>query len=72
MAQKKLTPKSPIDQRVPEIIRLLDEAHPDAECALVHNNAFELLVRRSFADYVFLWIQRAGKEYGVSTVISRM
>lgn len=31
--------------------------------------AYELLVRRSFADYVFLWIQRAGKEYGLKTVI---
>ena len=25
--------------------------------------AFELVVRRSFADYVWLWLQRAGREY---------
>lgn len=36
-------------------------ALPDGAC--------ELLVRRSFADYVFLWIQRAGKEYGLKTTI---
>jgi len=29
------------------------------------DQAYELLVRRSFADYVCLWIQRAGKEYGL-------
>ena len=44
MSKKSLTTKSPIDERVPEIIHLLAEAHPDAECALAHNNAFELLV----------------------------
>lgn len=27
------------------------------------DNAFELIVRRSFADYVWLWLQRAGREY---------
>lgn len=29
---------------------------------------YELLVRRSFADYVWLWLQRAGKEYGLQGV----
>lgn len=26
---------------------------------------YELVVRRSFADYLWLWMQRAGKEYGL-------
>lgn len=29
------------------------------------DDAFELVVRRSFADYVWLWLQRAGKEYNM-------
>ncbi|MFT5894874.1 MAG: sarcosine oxidase subunit gamma [bacterium] len=29
------------------------------------DNAFELVVRRSFADYVWLWLQRAGREYNM-------
>ena len=27
------------------------------------NDSFEIIVRRSFADYVWLWLQRAGREY---------
>lgn len=27
---------------------------------------FEILVRRSLADYLWLWLQRAGREYGMS------
>ena len=30
--------------RAPEVVALLAEAYPDAECALVHDSAFELLV----------------------------
>ena len=26
---------------------------------------YEILVRRSFADYLWLWLQRAGREYGL-------
>ena len=26
---------------------------------------YELIVRRSYADYLWLWLQRAGKEYGL-------
>ena len=39
-----LTPNSPPQERVGEIIRLLREAHPDAECALVHEDSLQLLV----------------------------
>ena len=39
-----LTARSAKKKRLPEIIRLLEEAHPDAECALHHRNALELLV----------------------------
>lgn len=34
---------APADERIDEIIRRLGLAHPDAECALHHRNAFELL-----------------------------
>lgn len=37
-------PFSPDSQRLPEILRLLHAAHPDAQCALDHTNALELLV----------------------------
>ena len=36
-------------------------ALPDAE--------YELIVRRSFADYVWLWLQRAGAEFGLGAVL---
>ncbi|MEM7133292.1 MAG: endonuclease III [Chloroflexota bacterium] len=39
-----VTLKSPQEERLAEIIRLLHEAYPDAECALNHKNALELLV----------------------------
>lgn len=29
------------------------------------DDAFELIIRRSFADYVWLWLQRAGNEYNM-------
>jgi endonuclease-3 len=39
-----LTPESPAPKRLPEILRRLRGAHPDARCALDHSNPFELLV----------------------------
>jgi endonuclease-3 len=39
-----LTPDSPASKRLPAILRRLRQAHPDARCALDHNNPFELLV----------------------------
>jgi len=32
----------------------------------IDTNCFELLLRRSFADYIWLWIQDASKEFGLS------
>lgn len=34
------------------------------------NAEYELIVRRSFADYVWLWLQRAGAEYGLGAVLA--
>ena len=39
-----LTVDSPKEERLPEIIRLLHETYPEAECALIHKTALELLV----------------------------
>lgn len=39
-----LAPDSPPAARMPELIRRLREAHPDAHCELVHNNPLQLLV----------------------------
>jgi len=39
-----LTPDSPAVARMPEIVRRLRAAHPDARCALDHTSPFELLV----------------------------
>src|SRR5438067_7338895 len=36
--------KSQLKERTEKIIKLLKRAHPDAKCALVHSNAFELLI----------------------------
>lgn len=45
MATKsQITADSPVEKKIIEIIRLLRLEHPDAECALVHRNALELLV----------------------------
>ncbi|NOX60750.1 MAG: endonuclease III [Chloroflexi bacterium] len=41
---KSLTPDSPPQERIGEIIRRLRAAHPDACCALHHRNPYELLV----------------------------
>ncbi|MBV7330043.1 endonuclease III [Chloroflexi bacterium TSY] len=43
-ANNQLTSESSAEERMPEIIRLLHLAHPDAHCALVHRNELELLV----------------------------
>lgn len=39
-----LTARSPAKKRMPELIARLRAAHPDAECALRHDNAWQLLV----------------------------
>lgn len=39
-----LTPDSPAQERMPEIMHRLREAHPDARCALDYSNPYELLV----------------------------
>jgi endonuclease-3 len=40
----RLEPTAPATTRIPEILRRLYVAYPDARCALDHRNAFELLV----------------------------
>lgn len=42
--QKPLTAKNAASKRIGPLLALLHEAYPDAECALHHKNAFELLV----------------------------
>lgn len=39
-----LTPQSAVAERLPELMRRLRAAHPDAHCALNHTNPVELLV----------------------------
>jgi len=36
-----------------------------ASIRALSDDSFEIIVRRSFADYVWLWLQRAGREYGM-------
>ncbi len=43
-AKKKLTRDSPIDQRSPEIVRILSDTYPDAKVALNFSNPLEMLV----------------------------
>lgn len=43
-ARKALGRDSPVEQRAPEIIRLLSETYPDAKVALRFSNALEMLV----------------------------
>ncbi len=43
-ARKALGRDSPVEQRAPEIIRLLSETYPDARVALRFSNALEMLV----------------------------
>ncbi len=44
MIDSTLTAASPAGERLPEIVRLLREAHPDAKCALDYENPLQLLV----------------------------
>jgi endonuclease-3 len=39
-----LNASSPAQERLPEVLRLLRALHPDAKCALDHENALQLLV----------------------------
>ena len=39
------------------------KTHATIRC--VEINRYELIIRRSFADYVWLWIQNAAREYGL-------
>lgn len=39
-----ITPDSPVEERMDEILRLLHQEYPDAHCALNHSNELELLV----------------------------
>jgi endonuclease-3 len=41
---RRLTRESPIEERAPEIVRLLSEAYPDAKVALRFSNPLEMLV----------------------------
>ncbi|MSP13990.1 MAG: endonuclease III [Chloroflexi bacterium] len=43
-ASPPLTTVPPATERLPEILHRLQTTHPDAKCALDHNNALELLV----------------------------
>jgi endonuclease-3 len=42
--KKKLTRDSPVEERAPEIIRILEETYPDAKVALKFTNPLEMLV----------------------------
>ena len=44
MAKRRLTRDDPIEQRAPEIIRILSETYPDAKVALRFSNPLEMLV----------------------------
>ncbi|HLB62897.1 MAG TPA: endonuclease III [Actinomycetota bacterium] len=44
MSAKVLTRESPIEERAPEIVRLLSKAYPNAKVALRFSNALEMLV----------------------------
>lgn len=41
---EELTAAASAEERIGEIIRILQETHPDAECALHHENAYQLLI----------------------------
>ena len=44
MAKRRLTRDNPVEQRAPEIVRILSEAYPDAKVALRFSNPLEMLV----------------------------
>ena len=41
-------------------------AKAGAHILRVSEDKFQLIIRRSFSDYIWLWIQQASKEYGLS------
>ena len=43
-------------------------AKAQATLMMLDDERYEILVRRSFADYLWVWLQRAGKEYGLQAV----
>ncbi|PKH87710.1 sarcosine oxidase subunit gamma [Colwellia sp. Bg11-28] len=43
-------------------------AKTGAHILRVSENSFQLVVRRSFSDYVWLWIQQGSQEYGLTIV----
>jgi len=43
-------------------------AKAGAHILRVSEDKFQLVIRRSFSDYVWLWIQQSSKEYGLSIV----
>lgn len=43
-------------------------AKAGAHILRLSENKFQLVIRRSFSDYVWLWIQQASKEYGLKIV----
>ena len=43
-------------------------AKAGAHILRVDENKFQLVIRRSFSDYVWLWIQQGSKEYGLTIV----
>ena len=43
-AKKKLTRESPVEERAPEIVRILEETYPDAKVALKFTNPLEMLI----------------------------
>jgi len=44
VAKRRLTRDNPVEQRAPEIVRILSEAYPDAKVALRFSNPLEMLV----------------------------
>ncbi|MGQ7844438.1 sarcosine oxidase subunit gamma [Granulosicoccus sp. 3-233] len=45
-------------------------AKAQATLMKLDGDRYEVLVRRSLADYLWLWLQRAGKEYGLQAVVA--
>jgi len=43
-------------------------AQAGAHILRISDDKFELVVRRSFSDYIWLWIQDSSKEYGLNIV----
>ena len=43
-------------------------AKAGAHILRVADDKFQLVIRRSFSDYIWLWIQQASKEYGLKIV----